>query len=41
MIKGLEFDNPGFTGYANMTEWPVSVEKVMNRLRCRDTFSKT
>ncbi len=36
MIKGMEFDNPGFTGYANMVEWPVSVEKVMNRFAdCR------
>jgi metallo-beta-lactamase class B len=31
MIKGLEFDNPGFTGYANMTAWPISVEKVMEK----------
>lgn len=31
MIKGLEFDNPGFTGYANMTAWPVSVEKVKEK----------
>ena len=36
MIKGLEFNNPGFIGYANMTEWPVSVEKVMNKFQdCR------
>jgi metallo-beta-lactamase class B len=36
MIKGLEYNNPGFTGYANMTEWPVSVEKVINRFQdCR------
>jgi glyoxylase-like metal-dependent hydrolase (beta-lactamase superfamily II) len=36
MIKGLEFDNPGYTGYANMTEWPFSVERVMNRFNdCR------
>ncbi|MGD0590761.1 MAG: MBL fold metallo-hydrolase [Bacteroidota bacterium] len=33
MIKGLEFDNPGFTGYANMIAWPVSVENVMNRFQ--------
>jgi metallo-beta-lactamase class B len=33
MIKGLEFDNPGYTGYANMTEWPKSVEKVMNKFK--------
>jgi len=31
MIKGMAFTNPGFTGYANMNEWPISVEKVMNR----------
>lgn len=31
MIKGMEFDNPGYTGYANMAEWPVSVKKVMDR----------
>ena len=36
MIKGLEFNNPGFIRYANMTEWPVSVEKVMNKFQdCR------
>ncbi len=36
MIKGLEHNNPGFIGYANMAEWPVSVEKVMNRFQdCR------
>jgi metallo-beta-lactamase class B len=33
MIKGLEFDNPGYTGYANMNEWPKSVEKVMNKFK--------
>lgn len=33
MIKGLEFDNPGYTGYANMIEWPKSVEKVMNKFK--------
>jgi len=31
MIKGMEFDNPGYTGYANMTEWPVSVERVIKK----------
>ncbi|MGD1008058.1 MAG: MBL fold metallo-hydrolase [Ignavibacteriaceae bacterium] len=31
MIKGLEFDNPGFTEYANMIEWPRSVQRVMKR----------
>ena len=31
MMKGLEYNNPDFIGYANMTEWPVSIEKVMNR----------
>ena len=36
MIKGLEYNNPGFTGYANMSEWPVSVKKVMNKFQdCR------
>jgi len=33
MIKGLEFDTPGFTGYANMAEWPKSVRNVMNRFK--------
>ena len=33
MIKGLEFNNPGYIKYANMIEWPVSVEKVMNRFQ--------
>ena len=31
MIKGLEFDNPGYIGYTNMAEWPISVKKVMDR----------
>jgi metallo-beta-lactamase class B len=36
MIKGLEFDNPGYTGYANMAEWPISVAKAMSRFQdCR------
>ena len=30
--RALEFDNPGFTGYANMTEWPMSVEKVDDQI---------
>ncbi len=33
MIKGMEFDYPGFTGYANMAEWPISVEKVMKNFQ--------
>jgi metallo-beta-lactamase class B len=31
MIKGLEFDNPGYIGYANMAEWPKSVARVIER----------
>ena len=31
MVKGLEFDSPGYTGYANMAEWPISIEKVINK----------
>ena len=33
MIKGLEFNNPGFIKHANMDEWPISVKKVMNRFQ--------
>ncbi len=31
MIKGLRFKQPGFMGYANMKEWPISVNNVINR----------
>jgi len=33
MIKGMEYNSPGFTGFANMTEWPKSVENVMNKFK--------
>jgi glyoxylase-like metal-dependent hydrolase (beta-lactamase superfamily II) len=33
MIKGMEFDTPGYTGYANMAEWPKSVENVRKRFK--------
>jgi metallo-beta-lactamase class B len=36
MIKGLEFDNPGYTGYANMLEWPQSVTRVMKKFEDAD-----
>lgn len=31
MIKSLESPNLGFTGDANMTEWPISVKKVQEK----------
>lgn len=31
MIKALASKNPGFTGDANMAEWPNSVRKVLNK----------
>lgn len=33
MIKSLQSKNPGFTGDANMKEWPKSVEKVLERYK--------
>jgi len=33
MIKSLESKGPGFTGDANMEEWPKSVEKVLNKYK--------
>ena len=33
MIKSLESQNLGFTGDANMTEWPVSVKKVQEKYK--------
>ncbi len=31
MILSMRHQRPGFTGHANMDEWPLSVEKVMQR----------
>jgi len=31
MFKGLMYQSPGYLGYANMKEWPGSIEKVMER----------
>jgi len=33
MIKSLESKGPGFTGDANMEEWPKSVKKVLNKYK--------
>jgi metallo-beta-lactamase class B len=33
MVKSLESKNPGFTGDANMQEWPKSVKKVLDRYK--------
>jgi len=33
MVKSLESRGPGFTGDANMEEWPKSVEKVLKRYK--------
>jgi len=33
MIKGMEFNNPGYIKYANMKEWPRSVKRVMDRFK--------
>ena len=31
MIKGLMYKTPGYTGFANMNEWPGSVARVIER----------
>jgi metallo-beta-lactamase class B len=31
MFKGFMYRNPGYMGYANMQEWPIAVENVINR----------
>ena len=31
MIKGYMYKEPGYMGYANMDEWPKSIEKVIQR----------
>ncbi len=33
MVKSLESKGPGFTGDANMQEWPESIEKVLKRFK--------
>ena len=33
MVKSLESKGPGFTGDANMEEWPKSVEKVLKKYK--------
>jgi len=33
MVKSLESKKPGYTGDANMEEWPKSVEKVLKRYK--------
>ena len=33
MVKSHESKKPGYTGDANMEEWPKSVEKVLKRYK--------
>jgi hypothetical protein len=29
MIKGMDYNNPGFTRFANMKEWPDAISNVI------------
>ena len=31
MIKGMMYESPGYTAFANMDEWPLSVENVIKK----------